>query len=37
MVLGEPKGNSTLDAEDTATPLGWNISHSASSKVPRPV
>ncbi len=37
MVLGEPKGNSTFDAEETATPWGWNMSHSDSSNAPRPV
>ena len=37
MVLGEPKGKSTLEAEETATPRGWNTSQSDSSKLPRPV
>ena len=37
MVLGEPKGKRTLDAEETATPSGWNMSQRESSKAPRPV
>jgi hypothetical protein len=37
MVLGEPKGKRTLDAEETATSRGANRSQRESSKAPRPV
>ncbi len=37
MVLGEPNGKSTLEAEETATPAGWKMSQRLSSKAPRPV
>ena len=34
IVLGDPKGKSTFEAEETATPLGWNTSHRESSNAP---
>ena len=37
IVLGDPNGKRTLEAEDTATPFGWNISHNDCSWAPRPV
>jgi len=36
-VLGDPKGNGMLETDEAGTPLGWYMSHSASSNAPRPV